>query len=242
VGLGKAGEFIERRFVELGIEPIGKSMRQPFDVPTALNGSAKIEISGKELAGTKPLAFSLAQATVEAPLVLAGYGIQADNWDDYKGLEVKDKIVVVRRFVPEAPAFETSEAKRKHGDLRHKAWLAREKGAKGLIVVDLPLKPAKPPADWKMPDEAKPPMLLPESNDVGIPAATAAREAFAPILTRLEKKETIRAKLESHLITQSSQAFNVVGRWAAHVPNEQRLPGAIVIGAHYDHLGMGEHG
>jgi Tol biopolymer transport system component len=242
VGLGKAGEFIERRFMELGIEPIGKSLRQPFDVPTALNGSVKIEISGKELAGTSPLAFSLAQATVDAPLVLAGYGVQAEGWDDYKGLEIKDKIVVVRRFVPEAPAFETSEAKRKHGDLRHKAWLAREKGAKGLIVVDLPLKPAKPPADWKMPDEAKPPMLFPESNDVGLVAATASREAFAPIIARLEKKETIRAKLESHLITQSSQAFNVVGRWSAHVPNDQRLPGAIVIGAHYDHLGMGGHG
>src|SRR6185436_5779382 len=196
-------------------------------------GTARIEIAGKEIAGTKPLGFSIAQGSIEAPLVLIGYGVQEGTWDDFKGVDLKDKIAVVRRFVPEAPPFETPEAKRKHGDLRHKAWLAREKGAKGMIVVDLPTKPAKPPPDWKMPDEAKVPMLIPEQTDVGIPAAIATREAFAPIVARLEKKEAMRAKLESKLITQSSQAFNVIGRWTAHVPNDQRLPGAIVIGAHY---------
>ncbi len=241
-GLLRAGEYIERRFTELGLDALGKGMRQAFDVPTALAGSARIEIAGKELAGTKPLAFSLQQATLEGPLVLAGYGITTDGHDDYKGLDVKDKIVVVRRFVPESPTFEAAEAKRKHGDLRHKAWLAREKGAKGIIVVDLPLKPAKPPADWKIPDEAKPPMLLPDTESVGIAAAISTREAFAPIVSRLEKKEAVRAKVEAHLITQSSQAFNVVGRWASQGPSDQRLPGAILIGAHYDHLGMGGHG
>jgi hypothetical protein len=241
-GLVKAGEYIEKRFLELGLEPVGKNMRQAFDVPTALTGGAKLSVNGKDIDGTRPLAFSLPQAVVEAPLVLAGYGISAEGYDDYKGVDVKDKIVVVRRFVPEQVPFDTSEAKRKHGDLRHKAWLARDKGAKGIIVVDLPAKPPRAAADWKMPDEAKMPALVPEANDAGIVAVIAPRAAFSSIIERLARREVIKARIESHLVTQSSQAFNVIARYNAQVPDEQKLPGAVVIGAHYDHLGMGGHG
>ena len=41
---------------------------------------------------------------------------------------------------------------------------------------------------------------------------------------------------------ESTSAFNVVARWAASAPPDQRLPGVIVIGAHYDGLGEASPG
>ena len=65
-------------------------------------------------------------------MVLAGYGITApEAWlDDYKGIDAKGKIVVVRRFAPETPASRRPTGERRYGDLRYKAWIAREHGAR----------------------------------------------------------------------------------------------------------------
>lgn len=242
-GLADAALYIEKRFLELGLEPVGKTMRQPFDVVTALSGTAKLEVGGKELADMKPLAFSANTKPVDAPMVFVGYGIQADGWDDYKGVDVKDKIVVARRFTPDQPPFDTGEMRRRHGDLRRKAWVAREKGAKAIVIVDLPAKPPKAPADWKMPDDAKAPALFPDGTaDAGILAALAPRASFGPIAERLARKEAIKGKLDVALVAQTSQVYNVVAKWSAQFPPEQKQPGPIVIGAHYDHLGMGGHG
>ena len=54
---------------------------------------------------------------------------------DFAGRDVKGKVALVRRFVPDAPAFTGTEAERRFGDLRFKAWSAREHGAVALIVV-----------------------------------------------------------------------------------------------------------
>jgi hypothetical protein len=70
------------------------------------------------------------------PVVLAGYGIvdSKSGLDDYARLDVKDKIVLVRRFAPED---QKGDAKlwTRLGDLRRKAFVARERGAKALLVV-----------------------------------------------------------------------------------------------------------
>ncbi len=242
-GLEEAGAFLADRYKSLGLEPIVPGYRQAFDVATGLTGGSKVEIGGAALDGSKPLSFSTSGAPVEGALVFAGYGIQGEGRDDYKGLDVKDKIVVVRRFVPEETAFEGKDAKRRHGDLRRKAWVAREKGAKGILVVDLPEKPKGAKADWKAPDEAKMPGLAPDAaGDAGILAVLAPRAAMAPIVEKLAKKQKVAGKIEVTLQKEAKPAFNVLGRLKSKVPDSEKLPGVIVIGAHYDHLGMGGHG
>ena len=57
--------------------------------------------------------------------------------DDYAGLNVKGKIVVARRFTSEEAPFTKEEDKRRYGDLRHKAWTAREAGATVLDGLDV---------------------------------------------------------------------------------------------------------
>jgi Tol biopolymer transport system component len=245
-GLEEAGAFLEERYKSLGLEPVfGGSFRQLFDVTTGISGESKVDVGGKPLEGVKPLSFSTSGAAIEGQLVLAGYGIQGEGRDDYKGLDVKDKIVLVRRFVPEEAAFEDKDAKRRHGDLRRKAWVAKEKGAKGIVIVDLPEKPKGAKADWKAPDEAKAPGLSPDAaGDAGIAAVIAPRAAMDPIVAKLVKnrKEKITAKLEVTLKKEAKPAFNVAGRLKSKAPDGEKLPGVIVVGAHYDHLGMGGHG
>ena len=237
-GLDAAGAYIEARMKSLGLTPAATadSYRQPFDVAMEIHGTGSLTVDGAAVPDASPLAFSSATNGVEGELVLAGYGIEADRRDDYKGIDVKGKIAVVRRFVPDGAPFDTADAKRRHGDLRRKAWVAREKGAVALIVVDLPAKPA----GGKLPDEAKAPGLHPDAaGDAGIPVLYVTRSSFAPIVAALEKKEKKTAKLSITMTADKKPAFNVIGRFAAKA---DKKPGVIVVGAHYDHLGHGGFG
>ena len=185
------------------------------------------------------LGFSAA-GKAQGPLVLAGYGVVSaeHHLDDYAGLEVKGKIVLVRRFAPEGQRLPDDASRRRLGDLRHKAWLARERGAAALVVVDWPLAPAPAPADWKAPAEA--PLLVPSptgAGDAGLPVVMVKRAALEPVMRLLRTKKPVSAALDVGLVFKETDAFNVVGRIAAGKTGPAQ--GTIVLGAHYDHLGLG---
>jgi hypothetical protein len=245
-GLVAAGEFIERRFQQLGLAPAGDngSYRDAFEVAkrVLVGNDTSLALSGTsvEAAAFQPLAFS-AQGTVEGELVLAGYGVVAKELkvDDYRGLNVKGKIAVVRRFVPETTKFSAPAEQRRYGDLWYKAVTARAAGAIGLVVVDAPLAPPQN-KKWRAPDEAKFPELVRENyGDAGLPVIIVKRDSFAPTLRRLEQRQPATARLNVALSYEKQAAFNVIGRIAANVPKGERASGELVIGAHYDHLGYG---
>jgi hypothetical protein len=252
-GLEESGKYIEERMKALGLQPAGDesrpadaTFRQPFPVVTSLKqeDSTSIAINGKALAKDEfsVLGYSPQKVNVTGDLVFADYGIIAKDLgrDDYDKLNVKKKLVVVRRFVPDDPKFASPDAQRRFGDIRRKAFWAREKGAVGLIVVDDPVRPSNAPADWKQPDEAKLPPLQPEGYaDAGLPVVVLKRAAGHPIVQKLEKKNPLGMRLSIALSPVSSPAFNVVGRLVAEPKNTNKLPGVVVIGAHYDHLGRG---
>ena len=247
-GLEASGKYIEDRMKALGLTPAGddNGFRQPFPVVTSLKqeDATSIEIGGKAIAKEDfvVLGYSPQKIAVAGDLVFADYGIVAKDLgrDDYDKLDVKKKIVVVRRFVPEEGKFATPDAQRRYGDIRRKAFWAREKGAAALVVIDDPAPPASKPADWKAPDEAKLPALQPEGySDAGLPVVVVKRSIGHPLIERLQKKLAARAKVSIALSPVSSQAFNVAGRIVAEPKDGKKLPGVIVIGAHYDHLGRG---
>jgi len=199
-GLDDAGAYVERSLQSFGLVPAGdEEFRQEFDVTTRVTAAATLEIAGAPVspAGVRALGFSVSRA-VEGPLVFVGAEA------DYAHVDVKAKIVVVRGGVNQ----------------RHAAWLAREHGAVGIVVV----------AEAAVPEPA------PESDE-GIAAAIVARDAVAPVLGGLVRGQHPFARLAVTLAPEGTKAFNVVARWAASVPPDQRLPGAIVVGAHYDALG-----
>jgi hypothetical protein len=109
--------------------------------------------------------------------------------------------------------------------LRHAARLAHEHGAVGLLAV----------ADAGLVAPAA------ESTE-GIVAATVSRDGIGPMLAAVVRGGHPAARMAVTLTPQTAPAFNVVGRWPASVPEGQKLPGVIVIGAHYDGFGSSSPG
>lgn len=241
-GLDAAGAYLEKRFAEVGLEAAGtQAYRQPLEVVTSVRvlPETRLVINGKALAedAYQPLVMS-SEGSVSAGTVAVGYGIvDADRKiDDYAGVDVRGKIAVVRRFVPESESFKDIEDKRRFGDLYKKAWLAREHGAKALLVVDAPLRPKDAAKDWKLPAEAAFPSLARRGyGDSGIPVVIVERD----IGTQLFKRRA-RVSLQVKLGLEEQKVFNVVGRLEAGGKPEQPQP--LVLGAHYDHLGFGGFG
>ena len=199
--------------------------------------------------------------TVEATgrVVFAGYGLvvpEAQNfgYDSYAGLEVKDKIVVVFRYFPEDADQKTRAILARYADLRYKAQAARQRGAKGMIVITGPNSPNAG-------------TVVPMSFDTaiagsGIAAASVSGEAFAPIMAAAGKsldavqKEFdsgnphvagfaipgITVTLKANVIRQQQTGNNVVAYLPATTPLTGVVKPWVAVGAHYDHLGRGTTG
>ena len=81
-----------------------------------------------------PFSFS-SSGQVDAPLVFAGYGATAEefHYDDYAGIDVKDKIVVVLRYEPSGFADKSgNHGLTQHSQLVTKAINARNHGRRRL--------------------------------------------------------------------------------------------------------------
>jgi len=223
-GIELAAKYIEDNLRATGVEPaIAGSFRLPFEATTAVErGADSVAIDGGAVAAEAYLPLSFSSSTsVEAPVVDVGYGIAAKGIrDDYKRKDVEGKIVLVRRFTPPGKAF-TDDVKRRESDLHAKAISARLHGAIGMIVVDA-----------EKTDEAPLPALDPSDGDLGIVAVALTRAAAQPLAAGKH-----RARLTVALTPRKARTDDIVGVIRAGASD--RKAGAIVIGAHYDHLGMG---
>ena len=108
----------------------------------------------------------------------------------------KGKIVVVRRFVPETPSLRATDRQRRFGDLRYKAWIAREHGREALLVVDWPSRrPAgATPTGSRRPRRACPPAARKGYGDAGIPVVVVKRAALAPLIAKLTRGRARRER------------------------------------------------
>ena len=231
-GLDAAADWLEARFRELGLEPAAGegSYRQSFEAPVEVErgpGTA-LALDGQPVPAEQFVVpgFS-ANGSVAAPVVFAGWGISSAEHeiDDYHGLDVAGRVVLVRRYTPKDGVFADEDVQRRLGGLRYKAFTARDYGAAALLVADLPLAGS---------GEDEPP--LPElrvdvMGDSGIPVAVVSR-AWAEKLLDGEH----RVELTAELIEHTRPVHNILGRLNA---GGERRPGVVVIGAHYDHLGHG---
>ena len=233
-GLAAAADWLEAQFREIGLEPAAGdgSYRQTFDAvigvhpgpgtALTLNGRA---VSEQEFAVR---GFS-AQGRASAPVVFAGWGIVSEEHgiDDYANLDVSDRIVLVRRFTPEDGVFADRRLRNRLGDMRYKAFAARERGAVGLLIADF--------AEASEQDEAPlPAMQVDIQGDAGLPVAVLSRARAQELLA-----EGSHATLSVELIEETKAVGNIIGRVTA---NGARRTGAVVLGAHYDHLGHGGNG
>ena len=232
-GLADAADWLEEQFRSIGLEPAGENgtYRQSFEavVDVERGATTRLNVGGADVdtASYMVPGFS-AQGTVDAPVVFAGWGIEsADHGiDDYAGLDVEGKIVLVRRFTPTDGVFDSDELKRRFGDIRYKAFKAREKGAVALLVADLP-------AAEDAEEAPLPALRVDAQGNAGIPVAVIGRDTALGLLDR-----PASVALTVELIEKRQTVENIVGRLSP----ASRLAGAVMIGAHYDHLGYGGEG
>ncbi len=203
-----------------------------------------------------PLSFSPNSELAYTPVVYAGFGISSANqkYDDYAGLDVKDKIVVVFDGVPDNDnphnLFFPFNA-------HAKAKIAKEKGAKALILISRSKRFGEDKLpnrfDQTLGETAIPTIVVSRqlaagflnTDDAGLLSEEEKLNAFANgKLDRpkgfFAKDQTLLARLKIDLTKKKVAAYNVIGVLAGTDPvlrNE-----VIVIGAHYDHLGHGGAG
>lgn len=230
----RAAAFIEKSFEEIGLRPgrKGGGYRQWFEVVTEVevDPETALVVDGQpiSLEDFQPLGFS-ASAEASGPLVAAGWGIVAPELeqDDYRGVEVQGRVVLLRRFVPPGEKFQNPDLERRYSDLRFKAFLAKERGAVAVLIADYGSEEP----------EAELPQLLPErGGDVGIPVVAIRRKLAESLLEKKDATVQLRVALRE----KRAATANLVGWIAPQHP--QTLPGALLVGAHYDHLGWGGPG
>jgi len=144
-----AAKYMASEFESMGLSPAGDASSYFQKVPLrsvrpdASGSSLTIIRNGKQqvLAYNKDFQIfsdpGRAETSIEAPVVYVGFGVTAPelNYDDYKGLDVKGKIVAL---VLEAPNFESS-LKAHYSTSEVKAANAVAHGAVGVIVLNDPV-------------------------------------------------------------------------------------------------------
>lgn len=261
--LEKAAAFIAGRFKALGLAPAaGGSYFQRFTVTTnarlgrgnVLSFAVHGEKKGSAALGADFLPYNFSgNGRLSAPVVFAGYGITAPeyDYDDYAGLDAKGKIVVVLRHEPQEFDDHSRFAGKvytTHAQMQNKAVNAKFHGAAAVLFVhDASVHPADPDAVEKFSGR-----IGPNSPDIPFVQVRAALadQWLAPTGRTLKSwieevdKDLKPRPFEIPALTVELGAD--VRREQRHVPNVAAyLPGEtdeyIILGAHFDHLGMGEH-
>lgn len=198
----------------------------------------------------RPLAFS-SSASVSGELLFAGYGISApdSNYDDYQGLDVRDRVVVVLRYGPDGTDPHSPFAK--YTSFRNKARIARDKGAAAIVFLN-------GPRDQQEDDLLK--LTYDQSfESSGIPALSMKRDVVERLITppgmnlkaiqdsiKASRKPVrvslggARARIQTDVRKVKARTANVAGLLRG---NDSLLNSQVVIlGAHFDHLGYGGRG
>jgi Tol biopolymer transport system component len=265
-----AADYIAKVLEEAGAEPAGENGTwfQTFSFNSGvrvITNETRLVLHGPGEAKRgieldqdfRPLSFST-DGSISGEVVFAGYGLSVpgkpgEGYDSYAGLNLSNKIALVLRYVPESVTPKRRQELNRYAGLRYKAMLARERGALGILFVTGPNSPnagelAALSVDTSVAGSGLPAAsvtarvaeLLLEGTgkslrqiqsdlDVENPHAEGAfaiprkRLEFAVKLERLRKNDR-----------------NVLGRLP---PADGASPSEwVIVGAHYDHLGLGETG
>jgi Zn-dependent M28 family amino/carboxypeptidase len=194
-------------------------------------------------------------ADIDAPIVFVGYGIEAPEykWDDFKGVDVKGKVVLVIVNEPPSkdPKFFNGDALTYYGRWTYKYEEAARKGAVGALIIhrtdlasygwdvvrnswsaeQVALGNDKDPklkaAAWIQLEVARKLMAAANLNLDELMTAAGTRQFQA-------KELPVRFKAHIDSKVRKFESYNVLGM----VPGKDGGAQALIYSAHYDHLGI----
>ena len=269
--------YIIDQFRSAGLEPggdvVGGKRRWTQDVPLLqsdwqaapamsmdVNGQQAPLIQGEQIAARSPTNGASAVNLDAVPMVFAGYGVRAPerNWDDFKGEDLRGKIMVV---LVNDPDFEGGEgdfggkAMTYYGRWTYKYEEGARQGAAGVLVIH-ETDPAsygwntvknsntntmfdivrdKPAAEhpllegWIQRDIAQR-LFAASGSSLEAMKAAARRKDFKPV--PLKATLTVHGNAQTQTIT----SHNVVGL----LPGKKYPDETVIYTAHWDHLGIGK--
>lgn len=265
-----AANFIVSHFEKSGIKPWGnpsstdkkKKYFQDFDLPL----SQKVEGDNHLMIGTnslklntdyRPLNYS-GNGSVKGEIIYLGFGLQSNDksfpWNDYRNADVKGKCVLILRGLPDNKKIQKQMAHLSSD--RSKALLAQDMGATAVMFIsqasdsvdafgslterDFALKIPVVQIKRNMAEKIFGSDAL-NDRESGMGAMAAMGGAMGNMQTGDSPKiQNNQTDLQVNLVRVYVKTHNIVGYLEGSNPalrNEY-----IIIGAHYDHLGMGgEH-
>jgi aminopeptidase YwaD len=269
---GEAQSRFLQRFPYIAGVELGKNNAMQLSTQTSIQpaggvGTAPAVLDFRTGNDWVPLGFSSSARVVDTPLAFVNYGITAPELkhDDYAGSRVAGYIAVAFSGTPDGDNPHGTFAR--YGDLRFKAIAARNAGAKGLILIAREVNFKDDPLSGLRYDHHTSEAGLPvvavsrQSAERMLQAGglvnsiseleTAIREmiATATKLGRTGERDkslearlldSVKVTLQTDIIRREVAAANVIGILEGSDPTLKNE--AIVIGAHYDHLGRGGAG
>jgi Zn-dependent M28 family amino/carboxypeptidase len=263
-GAELTAKYLAAQFRRLGLEPAGDSGTYYHNVPIiTLTPAPSLKVLGTtpdELAYRDDFVlWSMRNDSVtsaRSAVVFVGYGIVAPeyDWNDYKGADVKNKIVVA---LVNDPGLRDSTIFRGpiltyYGRWTYKIEEARRQGAAGILLIHTTESATYPwttvQSGWTGPQVRieEPATSLLVAGWLSSEAATrlfrragqdlprlmdlAANREFRAVPIPIQLDATVRSAIAR------SQTSNVLGRWTGRGPKASE---AILITAHYDHFGIG---
>ena len=267
-GERRAAEYISEQLIDIGASPLPghDGFHLSFEFTAGVNDDGStVEIQGgrrwTERDHVQALSFS-DSAAVDGEVVFAGYGLvvpdsQDFGYDSYATLDVTDKIVVVLRYFPEDVDQELRGILSRYSGLRYKAMAARQRGATALLVLVGPRSPNAGQTVAMTFDTA--------ISGSGIVAASIGAGVGDAIFDHVPDRtleaiqaeldtgnphvagfdiEDLRLTLDVKVAREARTGYNVAG----YLPPTGDSPVAadekpyVLLGAHYDHLGLGLQG
>ncbi|MEZ0385579.1 MAG: M28 family peptidase, partial [Verrucomicrobium sp.] len=265
-----ATEYVAEAFTRAGLVPFGDKNSWydtfEFTAGVALGDGNRFALQGTggtaELEADhdwRPMSFSKTGEIPVSDIVFAGYGIETpdgasgsdgkklDPYSSYAHLDVKDKWVLIFRYVPDGIAQERRNELMPFSSLRFKALKAREKGARGILVVSGP--------NSKVVDQLIPLTFDASMADSGIAAISikdavgdkllsGAGKTLKELQDKLDKGDLMGGidckgwKLGVNIAIKQEKKTgrNVLGMLCKGTEPDFHTP-PLVIGAHIDHLG-----
>lgn len=269
-----AAQYVAAQFQAAGLRPAGDAGSYLQHVPlTIYKAASEGTMRWTDAAGrTRPLVFGTdyipspnparAETSVTAPIVFAGRGIVAPQFgvDDYRGMDVRGKIVAI--FAGSPTRF-PGEERAYFGSAATKAQIAAARGAIGIVMLDAPRagprqRPfaalvggyASPKTTWAKPDGTGT-SAAPTTPVLGTLSQAAAATLFEgaatpwsaivaeaqrpdPTYTPVALKGTLAATTRTSFTPAASS--NVVGI----VPGTDPTVGkeVVILSAHLDHIGV----
>ncbi len=252
--LQEAARYVAKQFQSCGLQPVNRNWFQKFTATVGSTSGPANRLAGFTVGKDfQPLGIS-DSGPFSAPLVFAGYGITAEDYryDDYAGLDVKGKAVLVLRHEPqendEKSVFAGKQMTR-HADIIQKALNARSHGAVAMILVNDPLNHADDndpfvPLDALMGPEKLGILTLQVKRAVADQWLKTSGQSLEQLQTAIDKDLSNRSialhaavEGQTDITRRTRELENVAGVMPGRDPKLKDQ--FIVIGAHYDHLGLG---